>query len=138
MGAASIATVLSPGISVAVPARPRFVQILRAVISAVGAREDLGWDAIEDLKIGVDEASAQLLALSPDSGTLTLRVEATGAALEVVVSIDAGAVPWPPDGHERSLTWAVLTGLMDEARWERQAEGPALRLAKRVERAEAP
>ena len=138
MSAASIATVLSPGISVSVPARPRFVQILRAVISSVGAREELGWDAIEDLKIGVDEASAQLLALSPGGGTLTLRVEATAVALEVLVSIDAASVRWPPDGHERSLAWAVLTGLMDEARWERVDGGPALRLAKRVERAGAP
>jgi serine/threonine-protein kinase RsbW len=133
---ASIATVTLGEIVVFVPAHPRFVQILRSVVSAVAARLELGYDAIEDLKIAVDEASAQLLQIARSSGTLTLRVSAGSTSLEVVVSVDADVGRWPPDGFERSLTWQVLTGLTDAASWERAPEGPALRMVKRASASE--
>ena len=129
---ASIATVTPGEIVVFIPAHPRFVQILRSVVSAVVARLDLGYDAIEDLKIAVDEASAQLLQLARSSGTLALRMVPSSGSIEVVVSVDAEVGTWPPDGFDRSMTWQVLGALTDDASWERAPEGPALRLVKRV------
>ena len=112
------------------PARPQFVQILRTVISGMAARLDFPYDAIEDLKIAVDEACGQLLPLRP--AELTLRISEADRSVEATVSADVEVPVWPPDGAERSLAWQVLSGLTDDAKWERTDEGPALRLVKRV------
>ncbi len=121
---------MSGDLTVTVPARPEYVQVLRAVVAGVAARLDFQYDAIEDLKIAVDEACAQLIPLAPAS--LTMRVSEAADAVEATVSAEVAAVTWPPDGAERSLAWEVLRGLTDEARWERAGESPALHLVKRT------
>lgn len=126
-------------VTVSVPARPDFIHVLRSVIAAVAARADFTYDSIDDLRLAVDEASAQLLAFESPATTLTLRISSTegGGDLDVVVSTDAdvGTAAWPPEGAERTLTWQVLSALADEARFERLDSGPALRLRKRREAA---
>lgn len=121
---------MSGDLTVTVPARPEYVQVLRAVVAGVAARLDFQYDAIEDLKIAVDEACAQLLPLAPSS--LTMRVREGERAVEATVSAEVEAVTWPPDGAERSLAWQVLRGLTDEARWEGTGSAPALHLVKRT------
>jgi serine/threonine-protein kinase RsbW len=127
-------------VTVSVPALPDYVHVLRSVVAAVAARSDFSYDAIEDLRLAVDEASAQLLAFG--RGATSIRVEIDGAGdaagLEVIVSSDAQDVAgWPPEGAERTLTWQVLTALADSARFEVHEGAPALRLTKRREAAGA-
>lgn len=119
---------MSPAVTVSVPAHPRYVQIVRTVLSGVAARLDFPYDAIEDLKILVDEACAQLLPHRPE--TLTVAVRPWDDRLEVTISADVDVATWPPDGAERTLAWQVLNALADEAAWERADGSPALRLAK--------
>lgn len=119
-------------VTVSVPARPEFVHVLRSVIASVAARADLTYDQIDDLRLAVDEACAQLLALRGAPGALLLSVRALdGGGLEIVASIDIEGVVWPPAGAERTLTWQVLSALADEARFEQTDGHPALRLTKR-------
>jgi serine/threonine-protein kinase RsbW len=119
-------------VTVSVPARPEFVHVLRSVIASVAARADLTYDQIDDLRLAVDEACAQLLTLRGTPGALLLRVRALeGGGLEIVASIDIEGVAWPPAGAERTLTWQVLSALADEARFEQTDGHPALRLTKR-------
>ena len=126
-------------VTVSVPARPDFIHVLRSVVAAVAARADFTFDAIDDLRLAVDEACAQLLSFAAPASNLTLRITSTdqGGGLEVVASTDAdiATAAWPPDGAERTLTWQVLSALADEARFERLATGPALRMRKRREKA---
>jgi serine/threonine-protein kinase RsbW len=125
-------------VTVSVPARPDFIHVLRSVIAAIAARADFTFDSIDDMRLAVDEASAQLLAFAAPASSLTLRIILSEeGGLEVVASTDAdiSTAVWPPEGAERTLTWQVLSALADEARFERLDSGPALRLWKR--RAEA-
>lgn len=126
-------------VTVSVPAMPDFVHVLRSVVAAVAARSDFSYDAIEDLRLAVDEASAQLLAFG--RGATCIRVEIDmepEAGLEVVVSSDAQDLAgWPPEGAERTLTWQVLSALADSARFEVHEGTPAVRLSKRREAAGA-
>jgi serine/threonine-protein kinase RsbW len=119
-------------VTVSVPARPEFVHILRSVIASVAARADLTYDQIDDLRLAVDEACAQLLAVPGLPGSLRLVVRSLDdGGLEIVASIDVDNAVWPPAGAERTLTWQVLSALADEARFEQTDGHPALRMTKR-------
>ena len=116
-------------ISIVVPARAEFLHVVRTVVGSVAARGNLTIDAIEDLRIAVDEACAQLLVAK--GASLTARIRASADHVEVVCSTDADVAAWPPEGVQHTLAAQVLQGLADDVAWERDGEGPAVRVAKR-------
>jgi serine/threonine-protein kinase RsbW len=110
------------------PARAEFVHVLRSVVASAAAHMNLSVDSIDDLRLSVDEACAQLLKAVPGASMLAVSIARMGLDVEVVVSADGDARPWPPEGHERSLAWQVLSGLSDEVTFERSPSGPAVRI----------
>jgi len=121
-------------ISVTVPARPDFLHVVRSVTASVAARLDLGYDDIEDLRIAVDEACAQLLIDGGPASQLTLSITPSKTGVEVVVCTDGDVREWPPAGVEESLIWQVLNGLTESPRFERFDGKPGMRLVKTVAR----
>ncbi|MCA1833805.1 MAG: ATP-binding protein [Actinomycetota bacterium] len=120
-----------PDIIVQIPARPEFVHVLRSAVASVAARLDFTYDAIDDLRIAVDEACAHLLGVSPVASKMTLRMTPDGHDLVVLAFTDAEPQAWPPPGAKQTLAWQVLSALADEVVFEREGLGPALRLTKR-------
>ena len=117
---------MSSDVAITIPARPDFVRLLRAVVASIGARLDITYDRIDDLRMVVDEASAQLL--STPAHTLTMRVT-PGDRLVIQVASDAPANgAWPPAALEDSLAWRVLSGLADDVRFELTPQGPGVRI----------
>jgi serine/threonine-protein kinase RsbW len=96
-----------------VPADAALVQLLRTVVAGVGARTGLTYDAIDDLRLAVQEAAGQVLAVSTESAALTLTVDVIDDGLELQLSTDAALGDWPPPAVERSLPWAILTTLVE-------------------------
>lgn len=119
-------------IMVTVPARPEFVHVLRSVIASVAARLNFPFDGIDDLRIAVDEASAHLLQVGADPRHLMLRIRPSDGEIEVEAAVDVNADDWPREGAKDTLTWQVLSSLVDEATFERTDDGPAIRFVKRV------
>lgn len=119
-------------IRVSVPARPEFLHLIRSVTASVAARLDLAYDDIDDLRIAVDEACAELLSEGGNSSVLTLSITTSGDRVEVVVCTDGDVKEWPPKGVEGSLIWQVLGGLTESPRFERFEGYPAMRLVKSV------
>jgi serine/threonine-protein kinase RsbW len=118
-------------VSVTVPARVEFVHVLRSVIASVAARAEFTYDEIDDLRLAIDEASAQLIGAGRGSALSVTVRPLEGGGLDIVCSVDATEVAWPPPGAERSLAWQILSALADETRFD-QADGhPALRILKR-------
>ena len=117
---------MSADVTLTVPARPDFVRLLRAVVASVGARLDLTYDRIDDLRMLVDEASAQLLQLP--SRNLTLRVTPGERVVILVLTDAAPNGAWPPGDLEESLAWKVLSGLADEVRFEVTEGRPVVRI----------
>lgn len=115
-------------VSAQIPARAEFVHVLRSVAASAAARMNLSVDAIDDLRLSVDEACAELLKAVPSGSVLELSILRTGIDVEVVVSVDGDPGAWPPNGHKRTLAWQVLSGLSDEVTFERSSSGPALRI----------
>jgi serine/threonine-protein kinase RsbW len=117
---------------VSVPARAEFVHVLRSVVASVAARLDFPYDAIEDLRIAVDEACAQLLFQGKGATQMRVRITPSAGGIDVVVSADAADVAWPPPEAERSLAWQVIEALCDRAVLERDDGAPAVRFSKAV------
>jgi serine/threonine-protein kinase RsbW len=116
---------------VTAPARPDMVHVLRAVASSLAARLDFPYDDIDDLRISIDEACAQLLGVAGAGPTFTLRLTATAGGIQALVALDgADAHAWPPSDLEDTLTWKVLSGLSDDVSFESLPSGPAIRVLK--------
>jgi serine/threonine-protein kinase RsbW len=115
-------------VRVSVPARAEFLHVIRTVVASVAARADLTIDAIEDLRIAVDEACTQLLRARGAEVTVAIRARAD--AIETLCSTDAEVSVWPPEDLSRSLAAQVLRGLTDSVAWELAASGPAVRISK--------
>ena len=119
-------------ITVSVPPESGSVQVLRAVTASVAARMNMPFDGIEDLRLAVDEACAWLLGLAPEATSMTLRLRPMDDRLEAVVSIDAAGRGWPPPDLEHSLSWKVLSALVDTVSLDAEASEPSIRLIKRT------
>src|SRR5690606_10260746 len=91
-----------------VPALGAYVSVLRTTSAALAARLDFTLDEIEDLRIGVDEASALLLAQAVPGSSLTCTFELQGDELTTSVSAVSRNPQVPP---EDSFAWTVLTAL---------------------------
>ena len=116
---------------VTAPARPDMVHVLRAVASSGAARLGFPYDDIDDLRISIDEATAQLLAVSGSEHTFTLRLRTAAGGIEALVALDSDhAGAWPPADLENTLTWKVLSGLADDVRFESLTGRPAIRVLK--------
>jgi serine/threonine-protein kinase RsbW len=125
-----VSTTSGEAVRITVPARAEFLHVVRTVVASVAARHDLTLDAIEDLRIAVDEACAQLLGVR--GSEIAVEIAPRGDGVEAVCSTDAIVTMWPPDGVQHSLATQVLRGLADSVAWELTAAGPSVRVGKRA------
>lgn len=117
---------------ISVPARAEFIHVLRLVVAGVAARLDLPYDALEDVRLAVDEACSQLLRAGAPANLLELRITSQDELLEIVASTDAQDAGWPPPGVESGLSGRVLKALADQVSFERVENGPSVRIVKRI------
>ena len=98
-------------VRLSIPADSAYIAVPRSVVGNLAARNDFTLDAIDDLRIAVDEACALLLPQSAD-GVLECVFEIAPPQLTVRTS---AVVPngWRPD--TTSFGWTVLTALVESA-----------------------
>ena len=130
IGDPSFGAIVSEEIRVSVPARPEFVHLLRSVVSSVAARLNFTYESIDDLRIAVDEASAQLLRTPKRPTTLTMRILPVEGRLEVALSADALSGAWPPDGTDHGFTRQILDALVDEMAYQRSDDVATVTMIK--------
>jgi serine/threonine-protein kinase RsbW len=116
-------------VTITMPARAEYLHVIRTVVGSVAARQDLTIDAIEDLRIAVDEACSQLIATH--GSTVTVAISPSPDGIEVTCSTDSAVAAWPPEGIQHTLASQVLRGLADDVAWDRLAAGPSIRVGKR-------
>jgi anti-sigma regulatory factor (Ser/Thr protein kinase) len=119
-------------VRVEVPAREDFVQVLRSVATAVAGPASLPFDDVADVRLLVDEASAQVLAVGDGQTSLTLELRPLSDGVEALVWSDGRTRTWPPADVETTLGWRVLSALADDVGFERRDDGPAIRVRKRT------
>ena len=106
-----------------VPTTPTQLPAVRAMAGDLAMRMDYDLDAVEDLRLAVDEACATLVLVAAAEARLTVVFETTRAGLH----IDA----WVPTAEDTDVPrdgfgWAVLQTLVDavEGRPATQSEVP--------------
>jgi len=121
-------------VAITIPARADFVHVLRSVAAGVAARLDCSIDEIDDLRIAVDEACAQLLRAVPGAEALTVRLTPSEDGLELIARVEGSEKgAWPPPRLEETLAWQVLTALVDgEPAFTHEDGHPVVRMLKRI------
>jgi serine/threonine-protein kinase RsbW len=103
------------------------------VTGGVATRMQLPLDAIDDLRLAVDEAVALLLKTDRSASRVEIRLEPTDGALTATIGTDSRVEPWPPPGYQETLPWQVISGLTDGAQITRSEAGtPTITFAKRT------
>lgn len=97
-------------IDLAVPAQPEYVGLIRSTAAHIAAHANLTIDAIDDLRLAVDEAFAVLIAHEPETGVVSIRFTIGAEQLDIELTGPAGSPP--PD--KSSFAWTVLSALVHE------------------------
>jgi serine/threonine-protein kinase RsbW len=107
-----------------VPTTATQLPAVRAMAGDLAIRMDYDLDAVEDLRLAVDEACATLTQIGTGDAPLTVIFETTRAGLHIEAWVPtAEGTEVPRDG----FGWAILATLVDavDARRSTQAEVPA-------------
>jgi len=107
-----------------VPTTATQLPAVRAMAGDLAIRMDYDLDAVEDLRLAVDEACATLSQIAAGDAPLTVIFETTRAGLHIEAWVPT------PDGTEvpqDGFGWAILATLVDavHARRSTQADVPA-------------
>ena len=85
-----------------VPTTPTQLPAVRAMAGDLAMRMDYDLDAVEDLRLAVDEACAILAALGQDGEPLTVVFETTRTGLHIDAWVPAASNPYPSQTSRRS------------------------------------
>jgi serine/threonine-protein kinase RsbW len=97
-------------IDLAVPANPEYVGLIRSAAAHIAAHANLTLDAIDDLRLAVDEAFAVLIAHKPESGAVAIKFTIHSEQLNIELTGPAGS----PQPDKSSFAWTVLSALVHE------------------------
>jgi serine/threonine-protein kinase RsbW len=93
-----------------VPTTATQLPAVRAMVGDLAIRMDYDLDAVEDLRLAVDEASATLAQIAAPDAPLTVIFETTRAGLHIEAWVPTvGNAEVPRDG----FGWAILATLVD-------------------------
>ncbi|WP_299566271.1 ATP-binding protein [uncultured Mycolicibacterium sp.] len=87
--------------------------LLRTLVAAVGAYEDLDFDTVSDLRLAVDEACTRLIRSAVPDSTLLVAVHPGPDAVVVEASTTVSTTDILAPG---SFSWHVLSSLTDDVR----------------------
>jgi serine/threonine-protein kinase RsbW len=107
-------------VDVRVNADAEQVSLLRAFAASIAIRLDLDVDAIEDLRMAVDEACSLLVRAARPGGALSVSFAPRASEIRVHAEVQAFAAA-PPSAD--ALSWHILTSLAHSV-GESVTEGP--------------
>lgn len=99
-------------------------------MASVAARLDFTVDALDDLRLAVDEAASFLLAEETKAERLGLKVRAAGRSIVSTLWVEVEADAWPRPESQEGLAWKVISGLSDEAEFLVEGSFPAIKITK--------
>jgi serine/threonine-protein kinase RsbW len=106
-------------IELVVPANPDYVGLIRSAAAHIAAHADFTIDAIDDLRLAVDEAFAVLIAHQPDTGRVAVTFHIHADSLSIEMTGPAGS----PEPDRNSFAWTVLAALVHEVQTQKSVEG---------------
>jgi serine/threonine-protein kinase RsbW len=105
------------------PARPENVAVVRHVLAALAEALDLPRAVIDDMRLAVTEACANVVrhAYSDGDGSIDVVVTAGGRELEVVVADEGRGIGPSPDTTGPGLGLTLMESLADSLEVESRA-----------------
>lgn len=97
---------------VSFPAETANISLARVNAAALAARADLPLDRLEDVRLAVDEAVTQAIAMSSAHSDVECRFLAQPGALDIQVSVATEQGQPPPTD---TFGWTILAALVDSA-----------------------
>lgn len=94
--------------------------VLRTLVGAVGAFEDLDFDAVADLRLAVDEVCTRLIRSAVPGATLEIVIDPHDDELRVEASTACANSDVVTPG---SFSWHVLTSLADDVQTYENGNG---------------
>lgn len=116
-------------VTIAIPASPQYVQIVRLIAAGLASRLGFTLDEIDDLKIAVDELAAYLTGTQGRDGTLEVVFRIEGQRIE----IDGTGRFSPGDKVRTELTdfsRMILETVVDHAALSYDSGAPRFELVK--------
>ncbi|NOR01898.1 ATP-binding protein [Mycolicibacterium fortuitum] len=108
-------------VEIRVAARLENLAVVRTLVAAVAAFEDLDFDVVADLRLAVDEACTALIRAAVPDSSLRLIVDPRDESVVITASTrcaDAAVV------EPGSFSWHVLSSLTDEVKTFTDGDGP--------------
>ena len=106
-------------IELAVPADPDYVGLIKSAAAHIAAHADFTLEAIDDLRLAVDEAFAVLIAHQPETGRVAVTFHVHDDSLIIEMTGPAGS----PKPDKNSFAWTVLTALVHEVTAQTSSDG---------------
>lgn len=113
-------------VRVEVPASGEFVQVLRNVVAAVAARSGCSVEVLSDLRLAVDEAVTRLLHEASGADAVIVQARRSGPAVNITVVLRSEPTGWPPPGLQATMSWQILSTLVEGAEASVVEGGPAI------------
>jgi serine/threonine-protein kinase RsbW len=98
-------------VELALRADPTHLPIVRSMAATIAIREDFDMDAVEDIKLAVDEACSTLILRARPGDKLRCRFQVAGGVLSLLAT---AATDGDQPLDQRSFGWRVLATLTDD------------------------
>ncbi|CDP84496.1 MULTISPECIES: ATP-binding protein [Mycolicibacterium] len=108
-------------VEIRVAARLENLAVVRTLVAAVAAFEDLDFDVVADLRLAVDEACTALIRAAVPDAALRLIVDPGDDAVVITASTSCTGSAVVEPG---SFSWHVLSSLTDEVKTFTDGDGP--------------
>jgi serine/threonine-protein kinase RsbW len=102
-------------VELSVPARTSYVSLIRSATAAICAQADFTVDALDDLRLAVDEAAALVMSDAPPDSDISTRWQVTGPT--VLIDISCPTTTGAPVA-KNTFAWTVLTALVEDVACE--------------------
>ncbi|OBB33329.1 anti-sigma factor [Mycolicibacterium peregrinum] len=108
-------------VEIRVAARLENLAVVRTLVAAVAAFEDLDFDVVADLRLAVDEACTALIRAALPDSTLRLTIDPREETVVITASTTSTEAAVVEPG---SFSWHVLSSLTDEVNTFTNGDGP--------------
>ncbi|KAA2252538.1 anti-sigma factor [Solihabitans fulvus] len=122
-------------VEIRVRANPEHLSTVRVVAGDLAMRADFDLDAVEDLKLAVDQVCSTLVGLAVAESDLTCRFEVAESEIRVSATAVSAGEARPEDDK---FGWRVLTSLTDSAQVVQLGEADPGKNGVRVEFVKTP
>jgi len=101
-------------ISISIPAEKEMMLVLRLTTAGVLARSGLTVDALDDIKMAVEEACGCLISQTTQSDRMNIVFEVGNGYAACEISCESGTVKCTLDPSEHAVARCILESLVDK------------------------